>query len=289
MPNAKKLSEIIKSLFKKLRNNKLNKRKKILIGSACSLFLILICFISALASVDKGSLSLIKLQDSYKSQELCHEECREERENNSKILSDSLKKKNQKLENKIELILLSKDEGIEFKKELINILSFVYKPEDIPAYLNKFLENQNADSEIKTLIFNKFIERSDVSLSLKYYLNLLSEPNDNGLKLEAARALSNIPDKKNIYSKSQLELIKSLTIDPDTDNKLRASLVLLISEYYSYFPTESQTVLKQIYNSKNADTITKIFAADTLNRYLKDNKLSVPEATPEEWENYYNN
>jgi len=289
MLKIKKRLVNLKSVILKLKKKKTSLKFKILIGASSLIIILMIYFSLSLILVSREDIVLAKLRNSYHFELSCHENCRLNREKEINKLIDLLKQENKKAEEKIKNIILNKEEEIEFKRELIKILGKVYGRENIPEYLKLYLEDTTAETTLQATIINSFTIEKNEELSTKYYFNLIDREVDLNLKLESINALSNIQNKKNSFSKAQIELIGKIILNQKTNNKLRASLIFLLNDFYPLFPIEAQKILKQIYNDKDIDKISKIFATDILNRYLKNNKLTAPEASHEEWSNYYNN
>jgi len=289
MLKIKKQLTNLKSAILKIRKKRGSLKAKIIIGIISLIIILTLYLIFSLLFIGRERIILAKLRNSYNFEIICHEDCRLRRELEINKLINLLKQKNKKLEEQIKNIILNEEEEIELRQELIKILSQVNDTENIPEYLKLYLEDSSAEVALQTTIINSFAVEANEEAEIKYYFNLLAGEADLNLKLEVIRSLSNFENKKKLFSKTQLELISKLALEQNTSKNLRAPLILLLSDYYPLFPNETKKILTQVYNNKNTDKISRIFAADTINRYLKNNKLTVPEASNEEWNNYYNN
>jgi len=211
----------------------------------------------------------------------------------------------------------------DFKKELVKISALAYGPNNPPDYLRAYLNNIQGDLVVQTMIISLFsdpslfsptlmatwktkaenpqiaaadrlaaltglAETQDDSL-LAFYFSRLTDDDDLAVRQEAVRAISNISDKAGYWRVDQLAVIKKLLLDSRVPNLLRADLVFLASDYYSFFPSETLSVLTVFYKqTPSLDPVSRALAADAVNRLSRTKKLATPAVSEADWQTYYN-
>ncbi len=284
-------------------------------------------FISLL-SVSRPELALARLRYSFARETVCHEDCLIARSREEQAVAAALPAR-RRLAGKLRKYFLAEKESRAFKKELLKIIALAYGPDAPPEYVRAYVASAGADPELQAEILSLFnkeafkvsdliarwqaeIEASfsdsasttatkalatfktlketrDDSLA-PYYFSLLVGPAGNTLKEEAIVALSNIGDKKSYFSAEQVSRIKDLIMNSATDKHLRASLVLLLGDYYPLYPAQTVAVLTALYElASSDDAVSQAFAADLVNRTAGWAKLAEPTVSAEEWDEYFNN
>jgi len=259
---------------------------RILFCSIMSGLVVLVYLGLVLLTIKPAILTLARLRESIGG--ACHEECQLARFAWRQELINDLKSGDKSLERKMMEYFLDQEEDLEFIEELIKVYSSVYSEDNLPDYLSGYLQNQSFSSELQVLIFNYFFAKNQVGeADLDYYLALLSDANNFQLKQAAIQAISNIEDQAALFTEQQIEIISELLETTNINNRLRQSLVLLLGDYYRFFPEKVGEILIAVYNSLNADKISQFFAADILNRYLLTTEFPEPFIGSAEWEVYY--
>jgi len=261
------------------------KRWRIIFLGGCLLAVILIYLFLSLASIRKTELILARLHRSIGG--ACHEECRLARAAWRAELAKLIKAGDERLEERISRYFLDPQESLEFKEELLRINQAVYSIADLPSYLKDYRQIDNFSPDLQVLIFNYFFAKSEAQpADLNYYFELLSGTADLKLKQAAVLAIGNINDSVAYFNVSQLEMIQRLLQSAEIEAGLAHSLILLLGDYYRFFPAETDSLLLAAYNSTALDKISRFLAADILNRYRLVDELTLPAVSEAEWENY---
>jgi len=297
---------------------KLSWKKKIIVGLSLVFFLV---FIVNLISLNRADVSLMKLRQSYGPGKMCRDVCLEGRREQKDVIVQNLKKKHS-LEKRLTTYLYSSREGVEFKKELIDIVYSVYG-KNAPDYINDYFAMKEAELEIQAeivLIFGKTKRhRSLLTNNLKkrinnvsvgeidrlraldvlrrvgegdlvnYYLNLLEEEMGVEMQRKIIFNLSNLSKKEKHFAVDDLRRLESIILSIDLSSEIRGTLILLLSDYYAYFPKETLLTLEYLYQNLDDDQINLMLLVDSLNSLLGYSKYFLPEASELEWENYFNN
>jgi hypothetical protein len=242
----------------------------------------------ALARVSEAEVNLLILKEGIENNKICHEDCLLIRRQQEALIISALSKSEKALLERLEQYWLDPLVSFDFKFELINLWSLNNNLEIVPQYFYDYLDQEDGDVKLQTKIISSFLAPDRDKSWLPYYFSLLSSGRDKSLKKEALGAISSRSDKQDIFTLKQLELLKALVINNETPIEIKADLVLLISEYYIFFPEEARTVLMDIYKNTKLDNITRAFAADILNQNNSELKLLTPFISEAEWEKYYN-
>lgn len=254
-------------------------------------------FIVALLSVDPALLKLAGLRQSWLENTVCHESCLLERQTASQYLVSILQardsKSSSKLEKQIATYFFDSSSSLEFRLELIRILAAGRGAENPPEYLKDYLRRPGGEPALIASLIESFYptawlnDGSAMSIP-DYYLDIIASYPDLAVNLSAIRALSAYLAQTGDFSIQQLGLIEKIVLSPATDSRLRASLVLLLADYYQVLPGESINLLRQVYEDKlSDDPISQAFAADILNRENSET-LVLPPISEEQWSKYYN-
>lgn len=297
-----------------------NKKRRIIFFLNLFLLVFVIYFAIAWFSVSRVEIALAEYRDSFLPEIICHEECHLYRQAREQIIKNELKNKLPKDITLLQKYFEDENSPLEFRKELIKIIAFVFGKNNPPEYLRAYVLKDKVDPIIVREIiiyFNDFLSRAGEfknNLAIKImqaetknekiewmkilreisndteideYFAVLSGDEDELVKCEILKNISLIKDKRTYFTLDQLELIGTLIFNPDTGLRLRRDLVLLIGDYFLIFKDESAALWREIYASEKIDGISRLFAADNLNHLLKEN-LILPLVSSSEWNEYYN-
>jgi len=272
-------------------------------------------------NVSDVEVALVELKNSFNSEIICHEKCALFRQAREQILVNKLKSKNQKTMKIVFNYWSSAEENRAFKKALVKILFLTYGANNPPPYLREYLNRPDSDLDlVREIIFRfpllvnnnpefknnlvtriaeaklidekvelmKIVGEINNDLEIDSYFATLLTDESPLVKRELIKNISNIKDKSIYFTLNQLEIIKNLILNINTDSALRRDLVLLLGDYYLIFPEASAALWEEIYNKIELDSISRLFSADNLN-HLASRNLALPVVSPAEWEEYYNN
>lgn len=277
-------------LLKRLKSYSPKKRRLIIVMSSFSVLIIggLLYYGVALARISEAEINLAALRENINNEKICHEECLLVRKKQEEIIIIALKNVEENLLKRMKTYFLSSEESLEFKEEIINLWRLNNDFTAVPPYIYEYLDDENGDPKLQVLIIGSLLSPDNDPRWLDYYFSLLTSKRDVSLKKEALNALSNREDKEGEFNLRQLVFLKNLLLNSETPLEIKSDLVLLIGEYYPLFPEDTELILEDVYANKEIDNITRAFATDILNRYLKGKKLTAPAISGEEWEKYYN-
>jgi hypothetical protein len=242
----------------------------------------------ALSSVSAGEVRLAELAGSWTKEKVCHEACASNRRALEEAIIDELAgstRSARRTARRLEIYFLDEDSDAAFRQRLVSILGRAFGPDDLPPYLSDYLAREDGQADVRAAIIDAY----GTAFSPDYYLTVVKGSGETSLKQAAVRALSVYPDKAFNFSVAQLATIGESVFDKTLPQSLRAALVLLLSDYYSLFPTETDKLLRTIYGAdKEVDVISRAFAADILNRHGQKTWL-LPDISEAQWAEYYNN
>ena len=292
------------------------------------LLLVLGCFslffmgiILNIISLNTAEISLLELRKSYEQDSICHEDCfvnRERLKNN--ILMDL--KKGSDIEEEVLKQLYVKGTGASFKEVLVELLGEYYDRSIAPQYLREYFKSPQAETPVQIKIIQTFpkskfpqtslqtklkktildeeldvTERIDALRNLgsiadgslsDYYLSLVFSEDSREIKNLAIVMLSSMENKERYFSQKQLAAIEKIALSSETEDRIRQSLVVLLADYYPYFPKEVVSILEDLHDSSITDNISLAFVVDFLNDVSGD-IYPLPEISAVEWNEYYNN
>lgn len=263
--------------------------------AGCLILAVLVYLIISLLSVSRTELILAELRDSWQQEKICHEECAQgRREKIAELIEELRPEPGSRASKLLQTYFLEENGERSFRTQVLQIILAVYGPGNPPEYVRQYLGSPNGDLKIKAEIITSFSPGSlffstAAASPLDYYFTLLAGLEAIELKLAAVSAMSNYPDKDEVITKSQIEVIKKIILDPAADRRLRQSLVLLLGDYYPLFPGEVSPALQAVYQDEaSGDDISRAFAGDILNR-RGGTELVLPEISGAQWDEYYNN
>ena len=276
------MKKFLQKLLSSKKNRLLIMLAVFLLGSLYLLILML--------SVSGSELCLEDLRRSFEEEKICHEDCSVQREKSSlELIGGLADNPDSKAAKRLEDYFLDEDSDLDFRIALIDIISRSAGNDNPPDYIKEYLRG-GANAPVRAAILSSFTASalsSEIN-PLDYYYKILAGQEELAVKLAVIRVLSSLNDKKEYLDSGQLELIKGIIFNSGTDKRLRQPLILLLSDYYLFFPDEAKGLLSAYYlTASDGDTISRAFAADSLNR-LGEDEYIVPEVSPEEWDEYYN-
>lgn len=242
-----------------------------------------------------GELSLKRLENSWKKEKICHDECLVRRNKEKAVIIKSLTDDPKKINKKIKKYLFSVNNTIssEFQIELIKILASAYGYNNLPVYLRNALMDNQIASHLQIAILNNFQVFGSDSEARDFYLSILSNNREIVLKKEAVRFLSNLngqtEEGKELMAITDFEPLKNLLFASNTPSSLRISLIMLLSDYYYLFPKQSVEILTDIYQTLEFDNFSRALAADALNHFNPAMSYALPIISENDWQQYYNN
>ncbi|MFA5155703.1 MAG: hypothetical protein WC453_04735 [Patescibacteria group bacterium] len=266
------------------------------LGILLALIGILAYLLFALFRISPGELSLAELRDSWEQEKLCHEDCWQRRRAAEAAVVAELKSgPDTSAARRLPTYFLDPAESSDFRIELLSLLRAAYGAANPPDYVRAYLTDPDAAPAIQAAILKNFgsaavSQPTDGAAAnpLDYYFSLLAGGHAVALKLSAAQAISNYPDQAAAFTSGQLTILKKLILNPATDRQLRASLVLLLGDYHAVLASETEKVLRAVYQAgPELDRVSVAFAADLLNRQAGA-ALALPAVSSEDWDDYYN-
>jgi len=307
-----------------LRNHLSTRKRQVLFCSGLLILSLGLYLLISFLNISRSVLALGSLEESYRREKICHEECSVWRQTQEGLIIVDLKSDLEKRKNKLVKRILNywraEDGDLEFKKELVRISFLAYGRENPPEYLSDYLVDSRAEQSLVREIISQFdiekMNRQNLKSTLlnkiknatssqektealktlggleddqeiNNYFFILTSSESLELKREAIKNISAVLDKKSFFTLSQLETISNLILDMGTDPSLRQELSLLLGDYYLVFPAETEKIWRDVYEKDGLDNISRLFSADNLN-HLSGTNLALPEISPSEWESYYN-
>jgi len=244
-----------------------------------------------LFTVKESSLELARFRALVESGGPCHENCLLNKEAYRQELVMALKS-DARFKKEVESLFLkvedkeNKQASFNFKKELLKIIFLAEGRDNPPDFLIDYLLNSEAESELKAEIINLFISSSQEPVLIDYYFSILESTETEVLKRSALQALSNLSDK-NIFTVKEIQRLKNLILSAQDSLNFRVDLIFLLSDFFTFFPEETRSALTAVYELTTED-IVKVFTAETLNN-LGFMEFVAPEASPQDWQRYFNN
>jgi len=248
----------------------------------------------SLSRVSASRLELLALKDEIANQTVCHEECRYERQRSREKLALAVKEDKKLLTDIEKYFRLSEvDEQIKplneseqlFYEELIKIISQSYGSNNPPDFLIDYLAHPAGDEKIKAVIIRDYLTNMSDPELVDYYFLILNSESGIALKREAIKALSGLTNKEEALQVEQLDMISDILFSGVLSPSLNLDLIFLLSEYYEFYPHETNSVLISLYDYSN-DPVIKTIARDILSQF-SDNSLAEIEVSAEDWEKYW--
>lgn len=278
--------------------------KKIIAISLASLLVLLVIFFIIFLPRFKVLTAYNRLALSAYKEPACHEQCFIGRRNWRTILLNNYDRFS--IEKKIKRAVLSEEENLNFRKELVLLLSEKYDNSNFPSYLVDFLEDSNASWELKDEILIYFqvpgfnlasdLERiisGDYSDDEKaravnaligigddkyfdVFYSSLEASSSAALFRSVVIALSNISDKETYFSNDFINYIEDLIYLDSLSPKRKKDLIYLLDDA-SRFSNSASNILREISLNNELDDYTKFFASQAL-------ELPVKELSTEKWQ-----
>jgi len=263
-------------------------------------------------------IALKKLAAASETEVYCREDCSATRLLYKNIISLELAKEKDKLLPDLEKVILDPKVLPEIRKLVINI--WQTSGEEPSAKLKEFCLNSNnplairaelasawpqlatdsfnaeiigsfkttvSDSE-KLKSLDLLIGKSDPAV-LKLIWDILLHDYPDNLKSKAWFLLANIDNKQLAYQPADLDNLRAILESGDYPHRLKDQAILVLSDYYAYYPVPSEALLVDVVNrEKYFDNYQRSFAIDILNRYRTE-KIALPDLSQEEWDAYFKN
>lgn len=257
----------------------------------------------------KANFALRKLGASFSLEQNCHEACGYQREIYKKIIFDYW---NEGLARKVEKIILSEKEDIDWRQELVYLLA-LKSPESAPEYLSNYLTKPEGDERLKSAIIKNFPLSSE-----DYVQTLVDKINNDSLgeqeRVAAAETLARIddPDLASLYwqivennssykvrlkmlfplrysrkfeeyhDSNSLPRLEKMIFDPEVDVFFKKPLADLAVVLYFIYPEETQDLLLKICQAEELDKFTRLEPANYL-LSLGEKNCSKPVISSAEW------
>lgn len=242
----------------------------------------------ALIMIRPGEIALVNWRRSFSEEIICHETCAAQRRSFKEAVLKDLKKSSRgSVARLIENYFSDAELDLDFKIELIKILSLAYGTSYPPEYLREYSLSSSDEKLVGALItaFSPQALGGGEASDLDYYFTRLAAPGGLEFKREIITLISTYEFKERDFSREQLAIIKRLIFTASFDSALRADLVFLLGDYYAIFPEETVVILEGIYQS-SGDNLSRLLATDLLNTKV-GLELNLPEVSAEEWAQYY--
>jgi hypothetical protein len=287
-----KLGQMFKRVFKrKSKIFQMFKRHRWLLIFPILVFLVIAYLLSVFLLISPAQLKLSEFQKNIEAAGPCHEVCLLAR----KQLKDELVtyfKQDKKFQKEVENLFLAAGDNnaatsLNFKKELLAIMTTASGAGNPPDFIADYFLSANASAELKAEIIKLFLAPTADAGLVDYYFSVLSSQETLAVKTEAIKALSSLPDKSIYFKVESIGQLKNLILESDEPLSLKADFIFLLSDFYEFFPAETQLTLSAVYEN-SSQNIVKAFAADTLNN-LGFGEFEAPSVSATEWEKYYNN
>jgi hypothetical protein len=177
--------------------------------------------------------------------------------------------------------------SLNFKKELLEIMASGGGAGNPPDFIADYFLSASANPELKAEIIKLFLASAANPDLVGYYFSVLNSSETTAVKTEAIKALSSLSDKSIYFKVENIAQLKTLILQSEEPLSLKADLIFLLSDFYEFFPTETELALSEIfkYSSQN---VVKAFTADAL-KNLGFAGFVEPSVSAAEWEEYYNN
>jgi hypothetical protein len=262
----------------------------------------------------RARLAVAKLAQSVAGQEICHEDCENQRDRwRDMILKDG----NQPLYRDLDLAVADSRETSAWRVEALTLLSKApaEKSPSRPEWTEALTQTDSFDTELAAVAWRLFPERrtelapliqsliasdaneerrvealrvlsgSPETVPAAWYWSLVEADQSAKIKAMALQALSNFKDKSDVFGKDYGKLVISLWQEPNFPIYCRRYLVMLSNNYASFDKSQAQDLLENLFAAQATDTISKVFLGESLNRYFGQ-KVSVPDPSPTAWEEY---
>ncbi len=272
-------------------------RVKIAVSICLVLLAALLYLLGALCFLSRGEVALAALRVSYQREAVCRDACWEERAADKQSVSEELARRPQgRLSRRLRRYFLDEGEDIGFREALLLIYQEAFGRQNMPDFLRDYAANPAANARLVARLVSlfdpaSFSEEADIN-PLDYYFTLLQAPISLAVAEAAILGISRYPDWMSAYREEQVGLIRQLILSPETDDRLRPALVMLLSDYYQPWPDEVSETLRLTYAASELDAISRAFSADLLNRFEpqggpEGRDWPVPEISEAAWSNYY--
>jgi hypothetical protein len=277
-------------------------RKKIILVLTGLLSIIILYFLISLLLISPGEVKLARLHRSFVKDSYCHEACSIRRGQLEKEIVEILQrdKKRDKpsraarrLDKRLEAYFTSHWTGSSFRLEIIRIYALAQMSEAVPLFLVDYFNQADSEAVVRAGMIRYFdplaLENGlDLSATsaLEAYFKLLEQNPAPEVQTEIIRQISLQADKDKFFSAEQLAVMEKIIFSAAYPRPARYDLISLLSDYYLFAPDPTEKILEKIYYSDTLDNISRLLAADILNRFRAD-QLAEPEVSQAQWAEYY--
>lgn len=263
-----------------------HKYKICLFGLLTFLFILLIF---SLNKVSASRIELLSFKQELKKNELCHEECRRFRQQQKEKIATDLSSDKLLLDDFKKYFLLAASQGDDSSRfiwqELLQISALSSSADYLLDFFIDYLVSEEGSDLVKADIIRfLLVDIDDINL-IRYYFALLQSSSSDALKIEAIRALSLAKPKELFFQREQLNILKSLILQSNSNPSLKMDTLFLLNDYFSFFPEEVKSIFLDIYY-RTEDIPLQIMTATFLNS-LDEINLSFPIIDDNEWLPYF--
>lgn len=263
----------------------------------------------------EGGIALNRLAMSIYEEPYCRTDCYLERESYRQAI---IKRLNQpKFISKLERIVFNEEENLNWRLEVIQILSLIKTELDIEKFQNYLDSNQGnleikkalnyyfSDdlisfdyfNDLKETLQNIYVSEEDKILSLKnlsasnqslanFYLDILKENIGEDFRLELLRALASDSGRFSLPL-NELIMVLEKNIYSSGYYQSRRAILFIFSDFLENSKNaEVYDWLIKIIEERKIDKFSQYLAIDIINNYLEE-KYDFPSISPKEWDHYY--
>lgn len=263
-------------------------------------------------------IAIKKLAASSETAMYCREDCSAKRLLYKNIISSSLVREKEKLLPDLENVIVSnktleeirtlvikiwQESGQEPSQKLKDFYNNPTNPISLraqlaaawpdiagPSFYSEIIGNfktASSDKE-KEANLSLLVGRSD-PIVLKLIWEIILGDYPDILKTKAWFLLANIDNKKLAYQMSDLDNLRAVLESGDYPHRLKDPAILVLSDYYLYYPELSEALLVDVINrTKYFDAYQRSFAIDILNKY-RVVKIPGPQLSQADWDIYFTN
>jgi hypothetical protein len=284
-------------LFKKIFRRRpkffsIFKRHRSLLIFPIIIFLLSIYFLSVIFLISPANAKLLSLQKNIEAAGPCHEGCLLAR----KQLRDELAtyfKQDKKFQKNVENLFLADSanknstSSLNFKKELLEIMFEANGAGNPPDFIADYFLSAEAQPELKAEIIRLFLAPVANSELIDYYFAVLNSEESVAIKTEVVKALSSLANKGAYFKVEEIYQLEDLVLNSNAPLNSKADFIFLLSDFYDFFPVETQRSLTTIFQN-SSQNVVKSFVAAALNNF-GFSEFVAPEVTETEWVEYFNN
>lgn len=267
------------------------KGSKVLVWLAAALLFLAAYSVGASFAVRPAEILLLRLRLEMSGEGVCRESCQERRFRFRESIAQEIKARPQGRVARLSAEYFQDSRLSEsFRQELVRIWQ-LSNPNQSPDFLLAALASDATSPVLRAAILANYRAGAlgGGHDSLAVYFPYLAK-SEEVVWRSALAAISSYP-RKDEYDSWQLGQIRGHVFDASVPAEKRRELILLLSDYYPYFPAETEQIWEAVYRSGGMDSISRLFSADLLNRRPDEGLAAydLPPVTEEEWNEYFNN